>query len=230
MKVSLNDLVSILASRVGQPFNADLMEEMKVVLNYKRADFFKKTLEQHPEQRRYFYRDFSAELQTVDKAECPVDVDCDVLKTIYPVPTPLRTSLTLFDYVGAADKSDPYGYATPEDNALYAKYNKYTGDRPKYFYVNGYIYVYNVDNIDYINIRGIFPDPRQLSRFKCTTTPCYTDDDQYDIPYDLINAMMADTLRTELRSFAPNSVPPKQGEVDPDKSDAKTEQGGLTTN
>lgn len=221
MRVSLNDLVSILAARVGQQWNADLMEEMKVVLNYKRADFFKKLLEQHPEQRRYFYRDFSAQLRVVDKAECPVDVDCEILRTVHTIPRPIRSSITLFDYVGSPDKQNPFGYATPEDAQLYNKYNKYTADSPKYFYVNGYVYVYNTDDLTYVNIRGVFPDARSLKDFKCSGVPCYSDDDQYDIPDDLINSMIRDTLQIELRAQAP-----KEGEVDLDKSDKKTEQGG----
>lgn len=221
MRVSLNDLVSILASRAGQAWNTDLQEEMKVVLNYKRADFFKKLIEQHPDQRIFFLKDFSAELKLVDKAECPVDLDCEVLRTVHKVPRPIRSSYTLFDFVGTPDKSTAYAYAAPEMAEFYTKYNRYTGKSPKYFYVNGYIYVYNIDDLEYINVRGIFPDPRDLSDFKCENEPCYTDDDQYDLPDDLINSIIRDTLQIELRQ-----QPPKEAEVDIDKSDKKTEQGG----
>ena len=91
MRVSLNDLVQMLADRVGQPFNIPLQEQLKVILNYKRADWFQKVLDKHPEQRRYFLKDFSAQLQQVDKSECPVDLDCQVLRTVHSVPQPIRT-------------------------------------------------------------------------------------------------------------------------------------------
>ena len=91
MKISLNELVDLLADRVGQPFNIPLQEELKVILNYKRADWLQKVIDKHPEQRKYFLKDFSAELERVDKAECPVEVDCTVLRTVEEIPLPIRT-------------------------------------------------------------------------------------------------------------------------------------------
>lgn len=223
MKVSLNDLASILTSRVGQPLNADLLEEVKVILNYKRAEFFKRLLEQHPDQRQYFYKDFTAELQTASKGECPITTECEIYRTKFPIPYPVRTTELLYDFVGSATEGEPYGYATPEQAALYAKYNTYTSRSLKYFYSNGYVYILNSEEVANINIRGIFDDPRQLKPFKCAGQPCYTDDDQYDIPADLINSMIRDALTVELRNQFPS-----QGQVELDKSDKTTEQGGPT--
>lgn len=199
MKVSLNQLVQMLADTVGQPFNVPLQEELKVILNYKRADWFQKVIEAHPEQRKYYLKDISVELERVDRAECPVQLDCKVLRTVKKIPVPLRTSLTLFDYVGDPDKFDGYSYAAPEQVYWLAKYSTYTASRPRYFYVNGYVYIYNEPELDYVNIRGIWPDQRQLNDFKCNDVPCYTDDDQYDIPDDIINTMIQDVLKNELR-------------------------------
>jgi hypothetical protein len=223
MKISLNEIVSLIASRVGQPFNADLLEELKFIVNYKRAAFFKRSLEKHPEQRRYFYKDFSVPLVVVDKATCPFTVSCDVLRSQYPVPLPIRSSEEFFDFVGSIEKSQPFGYATPEDADIFKKYNRYTSTSAKYFYTNGYLYIYNFEDLAAVNVRGIFPDPRQLSVFKCGDKPCYTDDDQYEIPSDLVNDIVVDVLRTELQALIP-----KEGEVDIDKSDKKVEQGGPT--
>jgi hypothetical protein len=223
MKVSLNDLVSILAARVGQPWNSALQEEMKVVLNYKRADFFKKLITQHPEQKKLFYKTIIAELTSVDKGECDVEVGCEVKRTQLAIPLPVRHDNAPYDFVGSVDKTEGYGYATPQEYALFAKYNKYTAAKPKYYVQNGYIYLLGDEESEYITIRDIFPDPRALHEFTCNGEACYTDDDQYEIPDDLINAMIADTLRVELRNQFP-----QQGEVQTDKSDKKTEQGGPT--
>lgn len=214
MLISLNQLVSLLASRVGKPFSSSLQEEMKVVLNYKRADFFKKLLVQNPYQRRFFLKDFSVTVEKADKARCPVDVDCDLLVTTSTIPTPVRTNLTLFDYVGDPDFTDSYSYGSPEQIALYSRYNKYTSDRPRYFFSNGYIYIYGDLDLEYIGVRGLFDDPKQLEDFKCEGDPCYTDDDQYNIPDDLINAIIADTLRVELRQQLPDSTEVQVGDKD----------------
>lgn len=190
----------MLADRVGQPFNRALQEELKLIVNYKRADWIQKVLDKHPEQRKYFLKDFSVELESVDKAECPVDTDCTILKTTEKIPIPVRTTYGLFDYVGDPDKSDAYAYTTPDQLYYILKYGaKYTRDKPRYFYVNGYVYIYNEDSLEYLNIRGLYPDQRQLAPFKCANEPCYTDNDQYDIPDDIINLMIQDILKNELK-------------------------------
>lgn len=203
-------MVQMLSARVGQPFSIPLQEQLKLILNYKRADYFQKVIDKHPEQRKFFLKDFSAELERVDKAECPVEVGCDMLKTVHPVPQPVRSTHTMFDYIGDPDKGDAYRYMTPDQAVISTKYNKYTGTRPTYFYVNGYIYIYNDLNLEYINIRGIFADPKQLHDFKCNGVACYTDDDQYNIPEDVINLIIIDTLKNELRTL----ILTQEGEVE----------------
>jgi hypothetical protein len=203
MKVSLNDLVQMLADRVGQPFNVPLQEQLKVILNYKRADWFQKILDRHPEQRRYFIKDFSVELEMVDKSECPVDIDCQVLRSIYPVPQPIRTEETFYDFVGSVDKNEAYRYMTPDQTVFAIRYNKYTGKLPTYFYANGHIYIYNDPDTEWINVRGVFSDPRSLHDFTCEGHACYTDDDDFEMPEDIINTMIQDTLKNELRQILP---------------------------
>lgn len=206
MRVSLNNLVHMLADMVKSPFSVPIQEQLKVILNYKRADWFQKVVEKNPGQRKFYLKDISVELERVDKAECPVEVDCTVLRTVEQIPAPLRTTYTLFDYVGDPDKSDGYTYTTPEQLITMLKYgSKYTQDRPRYFYINGYVYVYNESDLEFLNIRGLWPDVRQLAPFKCDngTTPCYTDDDQWEIPDDIINTMMQDVIKNELRLYLP---------------------------
>jgi hypothetical protein len=181
---------------------------MKLVLNYKRASFFKRLLDQHPEQRRFFFKDFTVEFEETDEAECPVVSGCTVKRSTLPVPLPIRSDIGMFDFVGSADKSQPYGYATPEQLSLFTKYNKYTASAPKYYYTNGYLYIYNADDVTELTVRGIYPDPRQLHDFQCNGEPCYTDDDPYEIPHDLINDMIRDVLQTELRNLFPQNIKP----------------------
>ena len=111
----------------------------------------------------------------------------------------------MFDYVGDPDKHDAYTYTTPDQLPWIVKYSKYTSARPKYFYTNGYIYIYNEEDLEYIGIRGLWPDQRQLNLFKCNGANCYTDDDQYDVPDDIINTIVQDVLKNELRLLAPEA-------------------------
>lgn len=209
MKVSLNEIVSLISDRVGQPFNIPLQEELKVIVNYKRADWIQKVIEKYPEQRKYFVKDISVELEPVDETECPVESDCTVLRTTFKIPKPVRSTYALFDYVGDVDKTDGYRYVMPEQLRYITKYSKYTKDRPSYFYVNGYVYIYNEPDLEYINIRGLWPDQRELHELKCGDEVCYTDDDQYDIPDDILNTMIQDILKNELKLL----LAPEESEV-----------------
>lgn len=200
MKVSLNQLVSMLSDRVGQPFNLPLQRELKIILNYKREDWFQKVLDKHPEQRKFYLKDFTEALIKVDRAECPVTIDCDVLRTEHSIPAPIRTDYALFDYVGDPDKLDGYTYMAPDQLLWMVRQgSRYTPDRPKYFYVNSYVYIYNENDLESVNIRGLWTDPTQLKDFLCGDKPCYTDNDQYEMPGDLINIMIQDILKNELR-------------------------------
>lgn len=201
MRISLTQMVELLADMAGRPFDVPLQEELKVIFNYKRADWMQKVIEKYPAQRRMFMRYITDELVDVDRAECPApSTGCTVRRTTNQIPIPLRTSYTFFDYVGDTDKLDGYTYVTPDQLLYMVNYgSKYTKDRPKYFYANGYVYIYNDNFIDNITIGGIWPDQRQLNTFKCDDQPCYTDDDQYDIPDDILNLMVQDTLKNELR-------------------------------
>ena len=129
MKISLNEIVQLLADRVGQPFSVPLQEELKVIVNYKRAEWMSKLIRANPEHRKLFLKDFSVELESVDKAECPVNVDCSVLRTKVKIPTPLRTAEYIFDYVGDPDKFDGYKYMTPDQ--VYWACLLYTSPSPR---------------------------------------------------------------------------------------------------
>lgn len=220
MKVSLTDLVDLLADRVGQPFNVPLQEELKTIFNYKRADWMQKIIDKHPEQRKFFLKEIAVELERVDAAECPVETDCTVLRTVKDIPLPLRSSYTMFDYVGDPDKTDGYTYTEPQQVPVMIKHgSRWTINRPRWFYANSRIYILNETELDAIGIRGVWPDQRQLKDFKCDDQPCYTDNDQWDIPDDIINTMVQDVLKNELRLM----TSPEIGEVSVEQQPNKNE-------
>ena len=209
MALSLNQIVGILSDRVGQPFNTALIEELKVIVNYKRANYMKQLLEKNPEQRKFFVQEFSVELEKADQSLCPSDpIGCFFLSSKLDVPTPIRGNTTLFDYVGTIDRLTPFTYFTPE-YLEFNKFNRYTAIRPKYYYANNKLYILNNTNLIEIAVRGIFSDPRALEGLTCKdatgNTVCYTDDDPYPAPEDIIQAIIRDILQVELRNQFPES-------------------------
>ena len=204
MIVSLNELVSMVSDRVGQPFNVALQEELKIIINYKLADFFRKAVNNDASQRKYFQRGFVVQFKKLRDTDCPGLLSgCDVLISTKKVPEPLRTKERLFDFVGSKDSKTAYSYSTPEQIET-LKYNRYTGKVTRYFYMNGYLYLLNNVIPREGFVRGLFLDPRSLKDFKCPDgTACYTDDDQFEAPDDLINSIITDIYRVELRQLVP---------------------------
>lgn len=211
MRISLQELVELTSSMVGKPFDIPIQEQLKTIFNYKRADWMQKVIDKHPEQRKYFLKYITDALEDVEEAECPAQsTGCTVRRTSKIIPLPIRSQYALFDYVGDTDKTDGYTYVTPDQLLWMIKYgSKYTKDRPKWSYLNGRVYLYNDNYIDDLTMGGIWPDQRQLNPFKCDDQPCYKDTDQYDIPDDIINTMMQDVIKNELKLL----LPPDETEV-----------------
>ena len=68
--------------------------------------------------------------------------------------------------------------------------------------IEDYMYIYNANGLQYINIRGIFEDPSDLSKFDCNGTNCYDDDTEFPMPMDMISAVSAGLISSELQLLA----------------------------
>jgi hypothetical protein len=201
-QISLNEIVSALSDTVGQPFNIPLQEKLKVIVNYKRANYTQQSLEKHPEQRKFFQQSFTTELERIAKGDCEMpSVTCDVLRSKCEIPFPIRSSYSLFDFVGTPDWTVSFGEIKPEFNSL-RSFNRFTKDLPKWSYINKKLYVFNDLTLKQIAVRTVFADPSSINSC-CSTGTCYSDDAPYQIAPDLLNAIMRDILQVELRNQFP---------------------------
>lgn len=202
MLISLNGLVDLASAMAGRPFDVPLQEQLKVIFNYKRADWMQKVLDKHPEQRRYFLKDIDIDLVDVDEVESLVSAGYTIKRTSLPIPLPLRTEETFFDFVGSPDKTNAFPYTKPDQLPSILNYGSlYTKSKAKYYYANNYVYILNDNMATDIGISGLWLDQRQLMPFKKASNPAYTDDMQYDIADDIINTMIQDVIKSELRLY-----------------------------
>lgn len=202
---SLNEIIGLLSDRVGQPFNTPLQEQLKVIVNYKRANYTQQFLEQHPEQRRFFWQSFVTDLERIPKGDCDEipGLNCDILRSKCKIPQPMRSSVALFDFVGSADWTVGYGNTAPEFNQ-FNKHNKYTSGKPKWVYMNDYLYIFNDLTIKKLAVRGVFADPYSVnSCCGAGSKPCITDDTPYPVAQDILNSIIRDILNVELRNNFP---------------------------
>lgn len=213
--ISLNTIVSVLASRAGIKFSIPLQDELKVIVNYKRANYTQQFLDKHPDQRRFFQQSFTTDLEKISKGDCELpEIDCDVLRTKCEIPVPIRSSFSLFDFVGTPDWLEGFGETKPEYNRL-NQFNKYTAKRIKWFYINKKIYVFNNLTLKKLAVRSVFPDPYSINNCCSSPQACFDDDKPYPIAEDILNSIIRDILNVELRNVFPQ---PGMVEVSENKS------------
>lgn len=138
-------------------------------------------------------------LTKVDRNDGTLATDRLILRTSVAVPQPIELDqMDLFTYVGGLDKQSPIPFKT-KANAKWNKYNKYASKQPLAYYSNGYIYITNCSNpnLKWINIEGVFLDPRDVHSFKNPDgTPCYNPDtDNYPV-----SGRMLDTINDLIKT------------------------------
>ena len=205
--LSLNNIASSLASRAGQPHNSALIEELKFIFTYKQVNYKQQFLEKHPEQRSLFLQSFVTDLEKIPKGDCEIPITgCDILRSTCKIPAPVRSSFSMFDFIGSADWTKAYTEGFPEF-LEYNKHNKFTPKTTKWFYMNERLYVLNNLQLKQIAVRSVFNDPSSVnSCCSAGTTPCFDENKAYPMAHDLINAIMRDILNVELRNMFPQGA------------------------
>ena len=61
-----------------------------------------------------------------------------------------------------------------------------------------YLYVYNADGLKFINVRGVFEDPEDLSKYDCDGSDCYDSDSDFPIPMDMLQTITQGIMSGEL--------------------------------
>ena len=147
------------------------------------------------------------ELETVDAALCcNVSVDCNVVRTKKSIPGFIEVNQKpLITRVGPINRTAPQYDFIPIERLPFEFQNKFTKNQIKSYIHDGHIYLAgHKDNIDlftlsYVNILGVFEDPRTLSDFKCDNDACYTDDSSFKIKRWMIEQMKAQIIKLDLQ-------------------------------
>lgn len=127
-------------------------------------------------------------LATADAAECcDISSGCTILRTEVKIPRTIQLhSGPAITRVGLVNKlTVPFSF-TNYQKAIYTMNGKYTGKKGVFvFLLNGYMYLVTKDPyiqlMDYINVRGVFENPMDLTAFKCDDAPCFSFDEAYPL-------------------------------------------------
>ena len=143
-----------------------------------------------------------------DKNEC-CDIDPCILRTELQIPKPLETYKGLnITFVGTTNGTP---FDRQEHNTIiWNKSAKYTGNQPKWYYQNGYLYITNPPTalFDCINIQGIFEDPSVAQKFRTCDCPDNEEDCaqlfpsldfEYPMPLHHVDTVVKLVAETELQ-------------------------------
>ncbi len=123
------------------------------------------------------------QLECLDAAECCEFTSCNkVLRSTQKLPRSIQTNdRNSILSVESPDKTVGFSETT-YFRAKTNKYNRYTGNNPRWFIKNDYLYVINEKMLEYVSVSGIFEDPTEATLFTtCDGAPCFTWDTDYPI-------------------------------------------------
>mgnify|MGYP003679147138 FL=1 len=177
------------------------LDQIKFNIKYYRAMFIRRDYSQNGFISRHIEQDLGCVgLEKVDASKCcSLPISCAVYKTETPIPKTIRFNFEeAITHVG-----DVTGMGTipfVHSSAIqFLPYDKYTKNKMKSYMIEDYLYVYNANGLEFINIRGVFEDPQRVSDFaECVDGGCYSDDGDYPIPMDMITRINQGMLSGEL--------------------------------
>ena len=179
------------------------LDQIKFNIKHYRAMFIRRDYAKSGFTSRHIEQDLGCvRLKPVDASKCcNLITDCPVYRTEKKLPKTIRYNFEeAITYVG-----DITGIGTiPMVNSntiQWLSYDKYTKGKMKAYMIDHFLYVYNADGLETINVRGVFEDPQDVSDFnECENGGCY-DDSKTDFPIsmDTLSLINQGILAGELR-------------------------------
>tara|TARA_Y100001963_G_scaffold155730_1_gene247624 strand:+ start:135 stop:842 length:708 start_codon:yes stop_codon:yes gene_type:complete len=187
------------------------LDQIKFNIKHYRAVFIRRDYAKNGFTSRHIEQDLGKiEIIPVDASKaCGIITDCPVYRSKQRIPKTIRYNFEeAITYVG-----DVTGFGTipmvPSNMIQWLPYDKYTNKKMKSYMIEDYIYIYNAEGLEAINVRGVFEDPQDVASFTVCkgTLGCY-DDSVHDFPISmdmlsLINqGLIAGELNLLSRTFS----------------------------
>jgi hypothetical protein len=199
---TLNEIVYNIALQVDKGDDTVLLERLKFMVGYYRAQFIRQDQKRNHSLPSQFVQKLDClEMESANAMECCTteDIGCSVWRTKKTLPRPVRIyDGSEFAYVGTVDSKIPYQRTTGVQ-AEYAAHNKWTPTTGRYIYANDRIYVLN-EHPSKLLVKGIWESPEELEGYVCCDgTAVYTADKEYPISMDMVQRVTQSILATEMQ-------------------------------
>lgn len=178
------------------------LDQLKFNIKHYRAMFIRRDYARNGFTSRHIEQDLGCiRLEKVDASKCcSLPVACSVYKTIQPIPKTVRFNFEeAITHVG-----DVTGLGTipivNSNTIKFLPYDTYTKGKYKAYMIEDFLYIYNAEGLEYINIRGVFEDPTDVAKFgDCAGSGCYNELSDFPIPMDMISQINTGILSGELK-------------------------------
>ena len=179
------------------------LDQIKFNIKHYRAMFIRRDYAKNGFVSRHVEQDLGCvQLKSVDASKCcNLNTSCAVYRTIKELPKTIRYNFEeAISYVG--DVSGTGTIPMVNSNTIqWLPYDKYTKGKMKAYMIDHFLYIYNADGLETINIRGVFEDPQDVSKFdECEEGGCYDDSSSaFPIPMDMLSLINQGILAGELQ-------------------------------
>ena len=179
------------------------LDQIKFNIKHYRAMFIRRDHAKNGFISRHIEQDLGCvDLKPVDASKCcNLNTDCLVYRTVKPIPKTIRYNFEeAISHVG-----DVTGFGTiPMVNSntiQWLPYDKYTKGKMKAYMIANFLYIYNAEGLESINIRGVFEDPQEVSNFdQCEGGGCYNDSKHpFPISMDMLSLINQGIISGELQ-------------------------------
>ena len=135
---------------------------------------------------------------------CKIETNCPVYRTVIELPKTIRYNFEeAISHVG--DVSGIGTIPIVNSNTIqWLAHDKYTKNKMKAYMIANYLYIYNAEGLETINVRGVFENPQEVSNFDmCEEGGCYNDSAHpFPIPMDMLSLINQGLLNGELNMLA----------------------------
>tara|TARA_R110000744_G_scaffold207271_1_gene325931 strand:+ start:1344 stop:2030 length:687 start_codon:yes stop_codon:yes gene_type:complete len=178
------------------------LEQIKFNIRHYRAVFIRRDYAKNGFNSRHSEQDLGCvDLIPVDASKCcNIETKCAVYRTVKKIPKTIRYNFEeAITYVGDVSGINVIPMVASK-MIKWLVYDKYTAKKMKAYIIGDYLYIYNAEGLENINIRGVFENPEDVSKFdKCSDGGCYNDSkDPFPIGMDMLNLINKGLLDGEL--------------------------------
>jgi hypothetical protein len=203
-EIAYNLLNSFRGGRSSQDENISI-DQIKFNIKHYRAVFIRRDYARNGLVTRHLEQDLRCvELEQVDLSKCcNINIECPAYRSVNKIPRTVRFNFEeAITYVGDVTGIGRYQMIKPYEVA-YIGYDKHTKNNPKAYMIEDYLYILNPKGAKYVNLRGIFENPEDVSNFTdCNGNACYTDNTDFPMPMDMVQAITQGMMAGELRLLA----------------------------